>query len=177
MWSWFHQEWQLTTTWLEYKVGSLQIFWVCIYMSSGTYHWCLQAWSCFAFCSQPVDVISGILVSLTKVTSVPSLPSMQRLGRHLSSPWGSSGHSYELVYQIWALRCENNPQHRANWFLKIQWEIHFLTFLNSDQNAPWFMRFKKSKKKNYNKFSSHIFSLCDLVSNLVNLLVFEKNVM
>ena len=34
---------QLTTTWPQYDVGSLQIYRVCIYMSSRTYHWCLLA--------------------------------------------------------------------------------------------------------------------------------------
>ena len=37
-----------------------------------------------------------------------------------SSPWGSSGQLYELFYQVLALRCENNPLHGQNHFLKLQ---------------------------------------------------------
>jgi hypothetical protein len=51
-------------------------------------------------------------------------------------PWGSSGHTYEPLYQFSALRCENNPLHWTIHYNPIQWEIHFLTFFSFHQNAP-----------------------------------------
>ena len=47
---------------------------------------------------------------------------------------------YKVVYQILALRCRNNPRPQTNPFFKIQWKIHFLLLLNTDQNAPILLR-------------------------------------
>ena len=44
------------------------------------------------------------------------------------------------LYQFSALRCENNPLHQINPFLKIQWEIYFLTFFPSIETLPNFFR-------------------------------------
>ena len=48
----------------------------------------------------------------------------------------NTGHSVKKL----ALQHENKPRNPSAQDLKLQWEIHFLTFFNTDQNASIFFR-------------------------------------
>ena len=64
-----------------------------------------------------------------------------------------------LSHKIWTKNSKEPIGYLHNWplpeqhhFLKIQWEIHFLTFLNTDRNAP--------KKKFWIEIWTFSFQIC-----------------
>ena len=58
------------------------------------------------------------------------------------------GGSRHLVKKL-ALQHENEPRNPSAQDLKLQWEIHILTFLDTDRNAPFF--FKSGQTENTQK--------------------------